>query len=176
MKTRFIIILVALLAISCTSREEKEKRAEEKGNKLVSKKASLIKGAGEALKKEGKEAVEYASEGVGEIIKGANSGIEKSFTDANIEVDSTFNLQFEIGRAEKRYSDSEDGKKVIIYLIARQTYNGELRLKAYDSGGKEIGRSVANIALEEEDAGYFDFDFDDRTPLLQVEKFVLETK
>lgn len=177
-KTLFntIIIAVAFSAVSCMSTEEKKQKAEEEGNAIVSIKSKLIKGAGDALKTDGKEAVESASEGVGEVIKGITTGYDKSINQANIIPDSTFEKSFELGRTEKIYSDTSKVKKVTVYLIAKEAFEGKVKLKAFDASKKEIGRSSLELKLKEDDAAFYDFAFDSRTPLLQAEYFEITKK
>ena len=61
-----------------------KKKAEEEGNGLVSIKSKMIKGAGDALKSDGKEAIASASEGIGEVVKGANQVLIKVLLEQNI--------------------------------------------------------------------------------------------
>lgn len=164
-----------LLLSSCMSKEEKMQKAEEKGNELVSVKAKLIGGAGKALQKEGKEAIESASKGVGELIKGANSGMSESVSNSNVISDPSFLVNFEECKAEKLYgSDNDKVKKVNIYLIAKKDFKGKLMLKAFDKNKKEIGRSNLEVNMKVDEAKYVDFDFDQRTHLLQTEYFTIK--
>lgn len=157
------------------SKEEKMQKAEEKGNELVSVKAKLIGGAGKALQKEGKEAIESASKGVGELIKGANSGMSESVSNSNVISDPSFLVNFEECKAEKLYgSDNDKVKKVNIYLIAKKDFKGKLMLKAFDKNKKEIGRSNLEVNMKVDEAKYVDFDFDQRTHLLQTEYFTIK--
>lgn len=169
----FAMFFLTLFLASCLSNEEKKAKAEEEGNAAVSIKSKLLKGAGDALKTDGKEALESASEGLGEAFKGISSGFDKSINQANILSDSTFLKTFEIGRTEKIYSDTTRVKKVTIYLIANKSFDNEIKLIAYDQEKKEIGRSSKKIKLNEDDALFIDFDFDNRTPLLQAEYFII---
>ena len=60
------VTAIGLSACCCQSREEKLKASEDEGNLLIATKARLRKGAGEAVKKEGKEAAEtMAANGLG---------------------------------------------------------------------------------------------------------------
>lgn len=176
MKFKLVIIAIALITFSCRSKEEKLQRAEDKGSTAVSKKARFVEGAANALKNEGKEAVETASEGLGEVIKAVNTGFEKSFNDITVEADSAFAANFEMGQCDKKYSDSNGGKKVVMYLIANKNYNGKAILKAYNKSNIEVGRSSIDIVMSADDAAYFDFIFDERTPLLEAEDFVVNLK
>lgn len=172
---KIIILASALILTACMSKEEKLKKAEEEGNELVSVKAKVIDGAGKALQKEGKEAAESASKGIGALIKGVNSGVNESINNSKIISDPTFNLNFEECKAEKVYgSDDDKTKKVSVYLIAKNDFKGKLILKAFDSNKKEIGRSSLEVSIKKEDAKYVDFSFDERTHLLQTEYFTIK--
>lgn len=171
----FITICLTLIVSSCLSTEEKKVKAEEEGNAAVSIKSKFLKGAGDALKTDGKEALESASEGLGEAFKGINSGYDKSINQAKVLSDSTFQKTFEVGRTQKMYSDTSAVKKVTVYLIANKAYNSKIKLKAYDATKKEIGRSSVALKIEEDDAKFIDFEFDNRTPLLQADFFVISS-
>lgn len=169
------ILISVLFLTSCMSKEEKLKKAEEEGNELVSVKAKVIDGAGKALQKEGKEAVESASKGIGELIKGVNSGVNESINNSKIISEPTFKLNFEECKAEKVYgSDTDKVKKVNVYLIAKNDFKGKLLLKAFDSNKKEIGRSSIEVSIKKDDAKYVDFSFDERTHLLQTDYFTIK--
>ena len=176
MKKSIIYTILSALVISCMSVEEKKKKAEEDGNALVAIKSKMIKGAGDALKSDGKEAIASASEGIGEVVKGANSGFDKSFTGAEISIDSISADFLQVGRTQKSYANTEGVKKVSVYLIAKKDFTGTVRLKAFDDSGLEIGRSNMDIEIEYDDAKFFDFIFDDRTPLLQASAYSLHAK
>lgn len=162
--------------VSCMSTEEKKQRAEEEGNAIVGIKSRFVKGAGDALKTEGKDAAEAVSEGVGEVFKGANNGLDKSISQANIVTDTSFTRFFELGRSEKLFDDTVKNKRVTVYLVANKSFNGKLVLKAFDESKKEIGRSVKTVKIKADDAQYHDFTFDSRTPLLQASQFSIAVK
>ena len=176
MKKLILYIILSTIVLSCMSVEEKKKKAEEDGNALVAIKSKMIKGAGDALKSDGKEAIASASEGIGEVVKGANSGFDKSFTGAEISIDSISAELLQVGRTQKSYANTEGVKKVSVYLIAKQNFAGTVKLKAFDDSGLEIGRSTMDIEIEYDDAKFFDFVFDDRTPLLQASAYSLRAK
>ena len=173
---RKVISLLSILVVmsSCMSKEEKMKKAEDEGNEIIAVKSKLVEGAGKALQNEGKAAVESATKGVGEIIKGANSGITESINVSNVISDPTFKLNFEDCKAEKIYGSDTDKKKVNIYLIAKNDFKGKLILKAFDVNKKEIGRSNLEVKIKKDDAKYIDFVFDVRTHLLQTEYFTIQ--
>lgn len=169
------ILLSVLLLASCMSKEEKIKEANDDGSELVAVKAKYIEGAGSALQNEGKQAAKSASKGIGEIIKGVNSGMSESISKAEVKSEPSFKLNFEDCRAEKIYvKDPTEAKKVTIYLIAKKDYSGKLVLKAFDDNKKEIGRSIVEVAMKADEAKHVDFDFDTRTHLLQTEFFTIK--
>jgi len=173
---QILVFGLSILFVSCLSNEEKKKKAEEEGNAMISIKSKLLKGAGDALKGDGKEAVESASEGIGEVIKGISSGYDKSINQAKVLSDTTFAKTFEIGRTEKQYSDTAKLKKVTVYLITKEAYHGQIRLKAFNQDNTEIGRSSLDIEMDVDEAKFFDFEFDKRTPLLQADYFTISKK
>ncbi|MGB1296400.1 MAG: hypothetical protein ACPG6V_13060 [Flavobacteriales bacterium] len=175
-KFTFFNLLLLTLLTSCLTNEEKKVKAEEEGNAIVSIKSKLLKGVGDALKTDGKEALESVSEGIGEAFKGINSGYDKSINQAKVLSDSTFIKSFEIGRTEKFYNDTTNLKKVTVYLISNKNFDRKLKLKAFDKSEKEIGRSSVSVKFNEDDAKFIDFKFDNRTPLLQAEYFVISHK
>jgi len=176
MKLNVIVLGLSIAFVSCLSTEEKKEKAEAEGNAIVSIKSKLLKGAGDALKTDGKEAIASVTEGVGEVIKGMTSGYDKSINQANVVPDSLFTTYFNLGRTSKKYSDTTNIKKVSVYLISKKSFDGKVKLKAFDESKTEIGRSIQNISILEDDAKFYDFNFDDRTPLLQASFFTIETK
>ena len=172
-----VLILFSALAIlvSCQSKEEKMKEAEADGNEAVAVKSKLIEGAGKALQEEGKEAAKSASKGIGDVIKGINSGMSESINTSKVISDPAFKTNFEECKAEKIYaSDSDKQKKVTIYLIAKKDFKGDILLKAFDADKKEIGRSKLEVSIKKDDAKYVDFSFNERTHLLQTEYFTIK--
>lgn len=175
MKKTLLLLSALTLMASCMSKEEKMKEAEDDGNEAIAVKSKLIEGAGKAPQEEGKSAAESASKGVGDVIKGINSGISKSINQSKVISEASFKTNFEDCKAEKIYASSEDKvKKVTIYLIAKNDFKGDLILKAFDSDKKEIGRSRVKVDIKKEDAKYVDFPFDERTHLLQTEYFSIK--
>jgi hypothetical protein len=169
------ILLSVLLLASCMSKEEKMKESKEDGNEVVAVKAKFIEGAGDALQNEGKDAVKSASKGVGELIKGVNSGISESLNTAEVISEPEFKANFEDCKAEKIYGENSDKtKKVTVYLIAKKDFAGALILKAFDDDKKEIGRSNLTVSIKKDEAKYVDFIFDARTHLLQTESFTIK--
>lgn len=161
--------------VSCMSKEEKMKKAEDEGNEVIAVKSKLIEGAGKALQEQGKAAAKSASKGIGDVIKGINSGMSESINQSEVIPEAAFKVNFEECKAEKIYgSDADKVKKVTIYLIAKNDFKGDLILKAFNADKKEIGRSRLAVDIKKDDAKYVDFSFDERTHLLQTEYFTIK--
>lgn len=172
MRTLPLVVLTAALAVSaCKSREEKLQAAEDEGNLLVAAKAKLIKGAGEAVKKEGKEAAEAVAAGTGELVKGLGAGIEKSLKEVTVKPHESLATS---GITATRATRGEDGTKahtVTAYLSFEKPWTGALEMRAFDEQDREVGRVKVEVEEKEATAHYVDFTFDPRTPLLTAHHF-----
>jgi len=167
------LLLLTLLAVGCPSKEEVLEKAEESGKFLVEKKASLVKGVGEGLKGGGKEGAESLSEGVGEVLRGAAKGFDNSL--GAVKVEAVEALGTAGVKVERGARHGEDGKHgITLYLVFEQAFEGRLLLRALDAEGHEVGRSTAEEKRAAGDAGYVDFAFDERVPLLTVDHVELQ--
>lgn len=164
-----LMVFTCLLLLSsclCKSREEKLASAEEEGNFLLAAKARMVKGIGEAAKKEGKEAMETVVEGGSEIIKGGAQGLEKGLMAVKFKLDDTVTFNgINITRAARGESGTEQ-HTVTAYVTFDRPFTGMLELRAYDASNVEVGRTRVASAELEAGAHYVDFIFDARTPLL----------
>ena len=139
---------------------------------LVAMKAKLLKGAGEAVKKEGKEAAESIAEGGGAVMKGLGSGIEKGLMEVKFTLhDSVAANGLGISRAA-RGEDGTAQHTITAYITFDRAFTGVIELRAYDVEKREVGRSRID-ADEKEGAKYLDFTFDSRTPLMTAGHFEL---
>ncbi|MDP1827442.1 MAG: hypothetical protein Q8L48_29500 [Archangium sp.] len=174
MRLTIVAVTAVLLAgCFCKSREEKLKDAEDEGNLLVATKAKLLKGAGEAVKKEGKEAAETIAEGTGEVFKGLGKGIEKGLMEVKIKPHESVAAN---GLGLTRAARGEEGTAkhtITAYVTFEKAFAGSLELRAYDSEDREVGRSKLDSDEKESGAKYLDFTFDERTPLMTAGHFEL---
>jgi hypothetical protein len=173
--TRIVfVVAVAMLALSCKTREERLNAAEEKGKEVVEVKARIAKGAGEALQGEGKNAAEELAAGAGQLVKGVGKGFEKG-TALRLAVSADLGTKgVEATRASRESkSDKPDQKIVTVYVVLKGPFTGSLELLALDSEKKEVGRASAKLAEAAATAKYVDFAFDARTPLEAVENLEL---
>ena len=164
---------LCLSACCCQSREEKLKAAEDEGNLLIAAKARLLKGAGESLKKEGKEAAETLAEGGGSLVKGLGTGIEKGLMEVKFTPHESVARN---GLGVSRAARGEQGTArhtVTAYVTFEKGFNGTLEMRAYDVQDREVGRSKIDTTEAESGAKYVDFTFDERTPLMTAGHFEL---
>jgi len=169
-----LILLLANAFTGCKTKEEKLQEAEEDGQMLVQEPSKMLKGAGDALKKEGKEAAESISEGAGELVKGITSGFDKSLNKVDVRLAIEIQESVELGRVSKSNAPDDDGNNTVsAFLDPKEDLKGVFTLKAFDADGVEIGRSKYGVDVAKDDAQYHDFKFDERTPMLQVSHFEL---
>jgi hypothetical protein len=171
MRVPLLILAVVASSCFCKSREEKLKDAEEEGNLLVATKAKLLKGAADAVKKEGKEAAESLAEGTGEVVKGIGTGIEKSLKEVKLGSNETLAAA---GLSATRATRGEDGTAahtVTVYVTFDKAWAGALELRAFDAEDREVGRVKVDVEEKSSNARYVDFVFDPRTPLLTAGRF-----
>jgi hypothetical protein len=166
------LLLVVTLA-SCKSKEEKLQAAEDTGNTLAATKARLVKGVGEALQKEGKEAAEKVTQGVGEVVKGVGSGVEKGLLEVKLDVQKELGPKGLSATRATRGDQGASAHAVSIYLVLEKPLKTSLELRAFDEQDREVGRTQVALDEAKSTARYVDFAFDPRTPLLTVKRFEL---
>ena len=71
-------------------------------------------------------------------------------------------------------SSKSEQSKVEVYLITRDSVEGELLAKALNASGKEIGRSKQMLNLGKDDAKLVTFNFDATVNLDQVTRFMID--
>lgn len=158
------------------TKEERVKQAYEKGKEEIETKSGYLKGVGETLSKEGKEAAEKMSQGAGEVTKGVNEGFDKSMVRVKVLASPELLDAVSIGRAGKHFNDSTLLTGVSIYLIFEKEFKNRLILKAFDSDSTEVGRSIADISGKPDDAQYITFGYAHEVPLGIAQYFTLGIK
>ncbi len=171
---RLIGLLVFTCVVTgCKSREEKLQAAEDQGNLLAASKARLVKGVGEALKNEGKEAAQSVTEGSGEVVKAVGAGFDKSMSQVKLAVHQELPPKG-LGATRAARQDAAAARhSVTVYVTVDKPYKGPIELRAYDAANMEIGRAKVELDEKESTAKYVDFQFDPRTPLLTADHFEL---
>jgi len=137
---RFVVVYVALFLIvfSCGRVKEKAKDSINSGGELVGKTAA-------------------------EFIEGVSEGVEET-----IECDVRLSEELiENGLSTGKYivesENSSSNNKFTTYLIFENDFSSEVKAIVLDKNGIEIGRTNLMIKGKADEAGYFDFVFDERT-------------
>ncbi|MDY7229281.1 hypothetical protein [Hyalangium rubrum] len=167
------LLVFTCVVTGCKSREEKLQAAEDQGNMLVSTKARIVKGVGEALKTEGKEAAQVVTEGSGEVVKAVGVGFDKGISQVKLAVHQELGPKGLGATRATRAEAAAARHSITVYVTMDQAYTGPLELRAYDAANLEIGRSKVQMDEKSSTAKYVDFEFDPRTPLLTVDHFEL---
>lgn len=164
-------LAVALSGCLCGSREEKLQKSEDEANLAASMKARVVKGVGEALKTEGKDAAKVVGEGTGEALKGLGAGVDKSLNQVKLTVGGELGAK---GLGGTRASlDDANKHTVAVYVTLEKAYQGPLELRVYDAEDKEVGRAKVDLDEKEATAKYVSFKFDEHTPLRTAGRFEL---
>jgi hypothetical protein len=164
---KLLVVVGALSLASCSmcgSREEKLKKAEDEANLAASMKARMVKGVGEALKTEGKDAAKVVAEGGGETLKALGGGVDKSLNQIKLTTIGELGTKG-IGGTRATMDTVAKENKVAVYVTLEKPYTGPLELRVYDTENKEVGRSKIQVDEKESTAKYMDFKFDEHTPL-----------
>ncbi|MBV7268002.1 hypothetical protein [Winogradskyella luteola] len=145
----WILCMICLVLVSCNGVANKTKEGINKGGEVVGETATeFFEGVSEGVDKT-LECEIVLSENL--LIKGLKNGI--------------YNIENQpIGK----------NNKLTIYLIFNEDFDSDVTAKAYNKNGLEIGRAKANVSGKKDDAGYFDFKFDDRTDIGFRNKIILE--
>ncbi|HEX8436985.1 hypothetical protein [Archangium sp.] len=173
MRRLLVLLVLTGMAAGCKSREEKLQAAEDQGNLLAATKARLVKGVGEALKHEGKDAVKTVTEGTGEVVKAVGAGYDNSLGQVKLAVHQDLGPKG-VGATRAARGEAGNAKHLIsVYVLLDKPYTGPLELRAYDAANQEIGRTKVDVDEKSSTAKYMDFSFDPRTPLLTADHFEL---
>lgn len=173
MRRLIALIVFTSLATGCKSREEKLQAAEEQGNLLAATKAKMVKGVGEALKNEGKEAAQAVTEGAGEVVKAVGTGFDKSLGQVKFAAHQELGAKGIGATRAARGETAAAQHTVTVYVTLDKPYTGPLELRAFDNANQEIGRVKVDVDEKSSTARYVDFTFDPRTPILTADHFEL---
>ena len=113
---------------------------------------------------------EKAAENTADLAQSAGKGFSQGFTDIELEVLASFPASsLTMGHAKKAVNQPT----VSVYLIAASDFQGPLQLRLLTPDNVEVGRSNLQVDLLQNEARFFDFEFDERTPFSQGERYVL---
>lgn len=166
---KLLLITLAFSGLSACSKQT----AEEKGKALADDKIGMVKGIGEALKENGKQAAQSVSEGLGNTGKGVTAGFEAVSAIAYKPGASIVANGLGITRMHWG-NESADGHVINAYVTARQAAHGNLHILAFDNKHVELGRVAREIKRASDSAGYEDFTLDARTPKSSIAYLTLE--
>ncbi|WP_299117133.1 hypothetical protein [uncultured Winogradskyella sp.] len=145
----WILCMMCLVFVSC--------------NKIADKTKEGINKSGEVV---GKTATEF--------IEGVSEGVDKT-----LECEITLSKELKTKGLSKGVYNIEgqpigNNNKLTIYLIFNQDFDSDIIAKAYNKDGLEIGRAKTNISGKKDEAGYFNFKFDELTDIGFRNKITLE--
>lgn len=170
-----VLIVVTAMLSSCLSSEEQKQKAEAEAREKTEKQISRAKGVGEALKETGNSAMESITEGVGEVIKGANKGFDKSFVSVEMRLSDGAKSYFNATRT-RIDTDTLGHQEIISYLTFDKECVGKLTMKLFDEDDQEVSRSVIQVDEQADEAKYVAFPFDQRTSFSLVKYGTLDYK
>lgn len=147
--TLLSILATATLLTACDGMKNKTKETLNKGGEVVGK-------------------------GATEFLEGVSEGVEKTL-DCEIELSQELTDNgLSTGVFSIEDKDTGSNNRLTIYMIFESDFKKTLTAKAYNKAGLEIGRSNIDIDAKAGHAGYFDFDFDNRTDIEARSKIEIE--
>ncbi|MDR1074822.1 MAG: hypothetical protein LBL59_00495 [Xanthomonadaceae bacterium] len=108
-----------------------------------------------------------------DFLSGLGEGVDQKMEMA-LELDPSMNasgLTVTLGKGRGLASN-----RASIYVVSNAPFNGTLMAKAQDKDGREIGRATADVELENDDAKYVDFQFDDQMDGNLVRKYLISVR
>ncbi len=169
MKPIYLVLFFMFLLPACDDRS-----AEEIGKDLAKEKIDIVKGAGEVVKDEGESVADTVAQGVGNIFTGLSSGFDESLIKDDVRVSELLQTNgLEVSRAQGIDSTRDNPRYGLsLYLTSSEGFSQHVRLVAI-SDEIEVGRSNVEVNLDKDGAGYYDFEFDKRTPFSVVQYYML---
>lgn len=141
--------MICLVLVSCNGIANKTKEGINKGGEVVGETAT-------------------------EFFEGVSEGVDKTLECEIVLSENLLNKGLRNGVYNIENQPIGKNNKLTIYLIFNEDFDSNVTAKAYNKNGLEIGRAKANVSGKKDDAGYFDFEFDDRTDIGFRNKIILE--
>ncbi len=145
----WIPCMICLVLVSCNGIANKTKEGINKGGEVVGETAT-------------------------EFFEGVSEGVDKTLECEIVLSENLLNKGLRNGVYNIENQPIGKNNKLTIYLIFNEDFDSNVTAKAYNKNGLEIGRAKANVSGKKDDAGYFDFEFDDRTDIGFRNKIILE--
>lgn len=179
MKQWILIIFGTLFLTGCTE-SAPDRLGEKIGRTLSGFSSGLNRGLGIKPPRDSAVGiVKKAGEAAGAAVTGFTTGLQKSPA-AVVELSAALKNS---GVSHTVASVSSGGipgrqpvKKMVVYLLASQTYNATVCARAINSAHQEIGRSLASVSIGAGDANYVTFVFAPEMDINAVERFEIDGK
>jgi len=166
------VVVACFCFVGCSG-----KGPDDKAKKEAEQKPGIVKRIGDGVKATGESVGEFAGESVGKAAKGLVRGAEAGALAADIRVADTLAKRGVRSTRAQHLFPNKDGKGdhgLSIYVISEEPLAATLVLKAFDKDGQEVGRTLADVDFKKDDAGYVDFRFDARVPMVAVQYYTLD--
>lgn len=125
-----------------------------------------------------KETVNKGGETVGqtasEFVNGVAKGIDKTYLPELVISEDLKTKGLKSGKYMIGRDTSGSDNMLSVYLIFDKDLKTELKAKAFDANGLEIGRAKTTVDKKAGEATYYDFHFDKRTVMEAKSKLVIE--
>ena len=155
MKTSGIVFLAAMLIVSgCGRVKDTATRATNKAGQL-------------------------AGEGVGTFFTGVGAGIDKTVTTYDVRLSEELKNAGISTTIAKRMDgcESNNWQQVLsIYVQNQSPLTGTLRIRLFNDGDQEIGRSTASASFAKDDARYVSFPLDREIPVTMTKYLQMDLK
>ncbi|BAO77175.1 hypothetical protein [Winogradskyella sp. PG-2] len=135
-----ILFILSLTFLSCNRIANKTKEGINKGGEVVGETAT--------------EFIEGVTEGVDKTLE-CEIFLSKNLKSKGLKT-STYNIESQ---------PIVNNNKLTLYIIFNKNFNNNVMVKAFNKNKLEIGRARTLISGKKGDAGYFDFEFDERTDI-----------
>lgn len=125
-----------------------------------------------------KEGINKGGEVVGEtateFFEGVSEGVDKTLECEIVLSKELLEKGLKTGVYDIESQPIGNNNKLTLYIIFNEDFERQIIAKAYNKKGMEIGRCKALVSGKKDDAGYFDFEFDERTDIGFRNKIILE--
>lgn len=147
-----------------------DRTAEEKGAAMASEKIGMAQGIGDALEAKGGKASEALTTGIGSVFKGIEKGVDKS--GRSIAVDDTLaQAGLKITTVQNALADDKHTTHGLdLYVVADANVRGKLRVLAFDSLDREIGRANVELVRAADEANYLRVPMGEQVSLSSISK------
>ena len=153
-----------------------KRSAEEKGTDMATEKIDMAKGIGNALESKGGQASEAVTTGLGTVFKGIEKGVDKSGRVIAAD-ESLAKAGLKVTKVQDALADEQHKTHGLdLYVVADAEARGKLRVLAFDSLDREIGRANIDLASAADEAKYLRVPMEAQVVLSSVRKVAVSYK